>query len=342
MLCRSPRIHLLFCLTVAAGIVRAEDYKIRIGLPAHVGDRAEARYIGTLTFRSVMNYDDHETKKEEDQRVEMDVIEEVRKVDSHHHATQVALEIQRCEEVKKDGTRRAIIPPGRKMTVTAKKDDTELKLDQGKLDAKDEAIVRLIIHLRQQDGPDDDELFGSKQRQSIGSSWPINSEAFAKQSHRDGYDPTKPEDVKGTTTLVAVQDVPGFGPCLQLEINFTIENMTGTQGEYKMIDGTYQSISEMLAPVDESLNEAPSESWASQYHQVYTATYDGKPVRVEQDTTRTIEGHHKILPPKKSSAAQPASVPSTVPSTQPKPMPLSTKPATTLSATRPATTSHVR
>jgi hypothetical protein len=333
------RTHFLFCLILAAGIVRADDYKIRIGLPAHVGDRAEAQYIGTMTFRSSMYFDDREKKTDDDRRVEMHVIEEIRKVNKDNRATQVAVEIKRCEEVKKDGTHRTIIPAGRTLLVTAKKDEgAQLTLDQGKLDKKDEPLVRLIVHLREQDGPDDDELFGTKQRQKVGSSWPINAEAFAKQPARDGYDPVEPKQVKGTTTLVGVQDVSGFGTCLQLEINFTIDHMTGTQGEYKMVDGTHQSISEVLIPIDESKVEAPAESWASQYHQAYTATYDGKPVRVEQDTTRTIEGHHKILPPKPASATQP----STVPSTQPRPMPLSTKPATRSTTTESATTSHVR
>ncbi len=323
-------------LLLAQG-TRAEDYKIRISLPAHVGERADAQYVATSTLHSVMNFDDRETKKDEEQRFELDGIEEVRKIDTKNRATQIAIEIKRCEEVKKDGSRRTIIPAGRTLIATAKKKaEAELKLDQGKLASKDETLVRLIVHLRDQEGPDDDEVFGTSKRQSVGASWPMNAQAFVKQPVENGYDPIDPKNVKGKTTFVAVQDVPGFGPCLQLELNFTVEHMTGTQDNYKMIDGTYQSITAMLMPVND-IDDSPAESWASQYHQIYTATYDGRPVRVEQDSARTIEGHRTMLPPKPGSTTQPT----TVPSTRPTPKPLSTKPALG-STTKSAATSQVR
>jgi hypothetical protein len=329
------RAALLSCLIALAGAAAAEEYKIRISLPAHVGERADAQYIATMNTHSVTNFDDRETKTDEDKRVELDGIEEVRKVDAKNRATQIILEVKRCEEVMKDGAKRTIISPGRTLQVTAKKDaEAELKLDQGTLAKKDEALVRLIVHLREHNDPDDDAIFGTTKPQLVGASWPINAKAFAKQPSQEGYDPVDPKNVKGKSTFVAVQDVRGFGTCLQLELDFTVEHMTGKQGEYKMIDGTYQSITEMLLPISD-VDDSPAESWASQYHQTYTSTYDGKPVRVEQHLTRTIEGHRTMLPSKPASTTQPA----TVPSTRPTPRPLTT---TTSPATKSATTSKVR
>jgi hypothetical protein len=310
-------LPLLALLGLMASRARAQDYQIRMTLPAHVGERADAQYVATQTMHQVMNYDDHETKRDESERVELDGIEEVKRVDGSNRATQVALEIKRCEEVLKDGTHRTIIPAGQTLLATAKKGEAELKLDHGTLNKKDEALVRLIVHLREREGPSDDEMFGTKERQKIGSSWPINAEAFAKQPAQPGFDPVDPKNIKGTTTLVAVQDVPGFGPCLQLELDFTIQKMTGMLGEYKLIDGMYQSITEMLMPIND-LDDSPAESWANQYDQVYTATYDGKPVRVDRHSTRTIEGHRTMLP-SKSRATQPATVPSTRPTPRPLP-----------------------
>jgi hypothetical protein len=193
----------------------------------------------------------------------------------------------------------------------------------------------LIVHLREHNQPDDDEVFGTDKPQAVGASWPLNPEAFAKQSESGSHDPVDPKHVKGATTLVAVRDIPGFGPCLQLELNFTIDHMTGTNGEYKLIDGTYQSITAMLMPMNDR-SDSPAESWASRFHQVFTSSYDGKPVRVEQDATRTIEGHRTMLPSKPASTTQP----STVPSTRPTPKPLAS--TTVAASTKPATTPQVR
>jgi hypothetical protein len=329
------RCVFLVCVIVFAGIARAEDYKIRMSLPAHVGERADARYVATLAVHSVMNYEDRETKTDEAQRVELDAIEDVRQIDSNQRPTQISLEIKRCVEVLKDGSHRTILSPGRTLLATTKKhDEAELTLDRGKLTRQDEALLRLIVHLREREEPSDDEIFGTEARQAIGSSWPINSKAFARQPSQPGFDPVRPKNISGTTTLVAVHEVPGFGPCLQLELNFTIRKMTGIVGEYKLVDGTYQSITAMMMPIEDG-KDSPAESWANQYHQVYAGTYDGNPVRVERDTTRTIEGHRTMLSSKPAITTQPA----TVPSTRPAPKPLAKRPAAT---TAPSTTSHVR
>lgn len=215
--------------------------------------------------------------------------------------------------------------------------ETQYTLDSGRLSPTDQGVLRLALNIQEEGVPNDDDTFGTKEPQAVGASWPINAEAMTRRLREQSYDPIEPKQVKGTVKLVGVEDVPDVGPCLHVEFDFTVMNMTGSSNGYKMENGDFECIDAALVPIGKG--DCVLESSASQFHQVYTATFGDKPVRVESHSVRTLEVHRKPLPPKPAATQPSTSQPTTIPSTRPMPHPLSTAPAP--STTR-ATTKQVR
>jgi hypothetical protein len=314
----------------------AQEYPIRFTNPAQVGDRAETSWSATQKTKTTMNVDEREKNQDENRKVEVEGIEEVRRVDGKGMPTRIAITIKRCEEISADGKKRTIASPGRVLTMVSRNKETQYTLDSGRLSAMDQGLLRLALNIQEEGVPNDDDTFGTKKPQAIGASWPVNTKAMTQRLREQSYDPVDPKQVKGTVKLVGVEDVPDIGPCLHVEFDFTVMNMTGSSNGYKMEDGDFECIDAALVPIGKG--DCVQESSASQFHQVYTATFGDKPVRVESHSVRTLEVHRKPLPQK--PATQPSTTqPATIPSTRPTPHPLAT---TTATATANATTKQVR
>lgn len=96
---------------VLSANARAEEYPIRFTNPAHLGDRAESSWIATQKTKTTMNVDEREKDRDEDRKVEVEGIEEVRRVDGKGMPTRIAITIKRCEEISADGKKRTIVSP---------------------------------------------------------------------------------------------------------------------------------------------------------------------------------------------------------------------------------------
>jgi hypothetical protein len=310
----------VFSIALAA---HAEDYPVRLSFPSKVGDRSKTSYVAESKNHSVVTVNDRDTDRDDNHKVEIEGIEEVRTIDAKGNATRIAFTVKRCEEIMPDGKPRTIIAPGRMISMTCHDGDMIYMLDTGRVAPKDEALLRLALHVSEANMPDDDELFGTKQRKSIGDTWPVNREAMSRRLREPSYDTVDPKNIKGTVKLVAVEDVPDVGKCEHVEVDFTVQKMTGNLQGYKLEDGTFESIDAILIPMKGV--DPIQESSASTFHQIYSASYGDSTVRVVSDTTRTIEVKRKALPPKVETQT---TQPTTVPSTRPKPKPLQKAPTT--------------
>jgi hypothetical protein len=121
-----------------------------------------------------------------------------------------------------------LLPKGSVVIAEAEGNDTKFSLKDGDLKPDASGLLELLFHLSSDDArASDDELFGTKEKQAVGSEWPMNAKRAAEDY---GAEDVKVDaaDVSGTVKLDGVEK-DGESERLKLSGRMTVKKLVPTK-----------------------------------------------------------------------------------------------------------------
>ena len=199
----------------AAGATKDAEYDIKIARKIDVGTKYALTADGAL-MRQVTLTAGGKTQRQPDEGygVHLEGTVEVLALDEVGEEAKVACTVDKCSRITSDGEKE-LVPKGKVIIAEGKGKDTHFSLKDGaELPKEASDALDLAISLDTGDEYNDDELFGTKEKQKVGGSWPVNREHVAKDAGRVGVI-VKPGDVEGSFKLDGVEKA-GDVECLRL------------------------------------------------------------------------------------------------------------------------------
>lgn len=304
---------LLLSVTASAQSQPSEAYPIRLTRPSRVGQafrlQASAAVLNDITITLAPD------RKDANQRVaglQVDGRGEVLEVDGRGDVRKLKITVGQCVGTE-DDRQRELVRKGAVIVVTAGEKDPSFSID-GKPADKDTAdLLELIFPLREDKGPDDDAIFGTREKKRVGESWPINPAAAAEDLKAIGGQ-AKPENIRGSFKLAAVERHDGRA-VLKLEGRMEVTDFLPPRPDDLPGDVTLEPSSATfqittLMPVDPAL-PSPSESSTMVFTTPMTRTADGQPVKLQVVTRRAVEIRATYDPPPTEVTSRPATQPTT-------------------------------
>jgi len=262
---------LSFVVLVAGLIasVSAQDYAIKMTRPAKAGVKYHLNASGSLLEQKAIITGGKTNLTSSEHRIELSGKAEVLEIDAKGHELKTAITIEKC--VKTTGKSQLdLLPDGKTIIATSTNGQAIFAITDGAtLLPGDAALLQLVVPLY--DGSaDPDELFGTAERQHLGSSWPINAAAVVRDMQQRGMD-LKSEDIHGTTTFVSMTNVAGRD-CFELRTEMQIKSMApplplGT----RLARSEVKTVFNFMLPVDATRERASDSA-----HFTIKLAYQGK------------------------------------------------------------------
>jgi hypothetical protein len=199
----------MFLVQGSPAAPHAEDYAVQLDRPAVVGEQ----YLATGSVQHLHTFalitGESEKRKEERSTLRYERAVRVLEVGPTRHAHRAVLTVHRFTR-EAGGVTTDVFAAG--TTIDARLDGGKRVFEVGGKSVESQARQALIeaVDLSPEHLPTDDEVLGSRQRRSIGESWPVSSDAMTRK-HANVLDP---QTVAGKVTLVARREV-GQIPCLE-------------------------------------------------------------------------------------------------------------------------------
>ena len=247
-------------------LARAEDapakdkaYEVRIARKIEVGTKYALTADGAL-LRQVSLSAGGETKQQPDDGfgIHLEGTVEVLELDAIGEEAKVACTVEKCTRITPKGEQE-LVRKGQVIIAEGKGKDTVFTLRDGtELSKEATEALDLAISLDSGDEYNDDEMFGTKDKQKVGSSWPVDREKVAKDANRVGV-VVKPEDVEGSFRLDGLEKAVEV-ECLKLSGGLKMKNLgrkddddDGLPEGFKVESGTMEAKYGGLFPVDPSV-----------------------------------------------------------------------------------------
>lgn len=194
-----------------------KTYPVQLEHPGKTGQKYDIRF--TVAYKDEVNR--VVGRREPEIRtsvnaVELDAQVEVLETDSRGQESKIAVTLRKCVQVLEQ-KETEVLPKGSVVLAEVKEVDTVLSLKGGKLTAEQEAALGQVISLAPAKARTLDQTYGSTLRRKVGDKWDIDRAALAEHlaAHRVQV---KPEAIKGTTTLIDIEDRDG-----KRQLHFKIE-----------------------------------------------------------------------------------------------------------------------
>jgi hypothetical protein len=233
----SPRAFVLASLLAACAspAARAEDagakqYDVKIARKIEVGTKYALTADGAL-IRQVSLSAGGETKQQPDDGfgIHLEGTVEVLALDSIGEEAKVACTVEKCTRITPKGETE-LVPKGQVILAEGKGKDTVFSLkDGGELPKEATEALDLAISLDTGDEYTDDEMFGTKDKQKVGGSWPVEREKVARDAGRVGVI-IKPEDVEGSFRLDGLEKTGGV-ECLKVSGSLKMKKLSRKDDE---------------------------------------------------------------------------------------------------------------
>ena len=200
---------LLLLAAVSARGADDEKYEIRFDRPDAVGDKFKIEGEGAMIRRAGVVLDDK--RREEDPvgaGIKLEGTLEVLAVTPKGKTTKLSVTVEQCNRVSgPDETE--LLPKGSVIIAEAVGNDTKFSLKDGELKPEASGLLELLFHLSADDArATDDELFGTKEKQAVGSEWPMNAKRAAEDYAAEDVK-VDAADVGGTIKLEGVEKSGG-------------------------------------------------------------------------------------------------------------------------------------
>jgi hypothetical protein len=198
----------------------AQDYAIKLsrpkkaGMKCHVTGRATEREEQALIVSGRTNHT--ENAYDLDFAADAEVLE----VDPKGLVKKALFTLETCLKTSKQG-REQLFPKGTVIVASSQEGKTVLSTKDGQPIPPAESKVLSAVISVHNEGPDDDEIFGTAARQKVGSSWPVNTDVALRDLEKKMPGMTLSAG-KGSTRLVGITKVDGID-CLDLSAELRMQ-----------------------------------------------------------------------------------------------------------------------
>lgn len=304
-------LTLLFAVCLTAGPpARADDrkpaeqatdkrYPIKFVRPVTVGTKYHYVADGAILQRMKMTVGGKPGRSSEDGHgIHVEGTVEVLAVNDEGEEAKVACKLDKCVRMTGEDEKE-LIPAGRVVTAVAGKEKTTFTLDEGAISKEAEEALDLVLRLPEDDGYTDDDVYGTKEPQKVGASWPVNAEAMAKSAEDEDVK-VDPKDVGGSLKLEAIETVEGV-ECLKISGSLSVKRLIpkapeGLPPGTKVVNGSMDARFSGLFPTDlskGSLSESMSMVMSNTLKR--EADDQGPEFVIETTLQRAVEMKRKFL-----------------------------------------------
>jgi hypothetical protein len=199
-------------------------YEIRIARSVPVGTKYALTADGALLRQVTLHVAGREQKQPDDGfGIHLEGTVEVLALDDVGEEAKVSCVVDKCNRITSEGEKE-LVPKGKVLIAEGKGKDTKFHYDDGtELPKVASEALELAISLDTGDEVTDDDMFGTKDKQAIGGSWPVHADAVAKDAARVGVI-VKPEDVEGSFKLDGLKKV-GDVECMKVSGNLRMKKL---------------------------------------------------------------------------------------------------------------------
>lgn len=199
-------------LAVAVAIVlislsaKAEEqaYNIRLSHPSKVGETYRVVANSRHTERVAIFVGDVPVNgKVDDFSVELIAMATASQVSGGGKVTKSTVRIEKLM-LSTGGETKALLSPGTVVIVSADGQWKRFTINDAAVDMATEKALRTVLAEVVSTGPNDDEVFGTKEKKKIGETWQVNRELLAKSFYEKAKMTVNPSDVVGGVTLEGV------------------------------------------------------------------------------------------------------------------------------------------
>ena len=243
----------------AVGSTKEPEYDVKIARKIDVGAKYTLTADGAL-LRQVTLTTGGRAKRQPDEGygIHLEGTVEVLALDSLGEEAKVSCTVEKCSRITSDGEKE-LVPKGSVIIAEGKGKDTRFSLKDGaELPKEASDALDLAISLDTGDEYNDDELFGTGEKQKVGGSWPVNRERVSKDAGRVGVI-VKPENVEGSFKLDGVEKA-GDVECLKLSGTLKMKKLERKDDEddglpegFSVESGSMEAKYGGLFPVDPSV-----------------------------------------------------------------------------------------
>jgi hypothetical protein len=280
----------LFVSSATALPTRADaaDYEIKLTRAPKVGQKYTLKVEGALTRETTLSMAGREaTSVKEGFGVQLEGTVEVLGINGDGEEAKVAFTVSKCIRLTEDGESE-IVPAGRVVTATGGKEDTTFTIDQGELSAEAKESLDLVLRMGEEDGFNDDKIYGTTKRQPLGATWALNAQAASDEAKADGFK-FEPKDITGSLKLEKVEKV-GDIECLRIGGDTHIKSFVADPPPQMTFDrGELKARYWGLYPVDSSIGGTLAEAVSV----THTTSFHGKTgeqeARFQIKTQRAVE-----------------------------------------------------
>jgi hypothetical protein len=261
-----------------------KTYAIKLVRPPKVGQKYTFTAEGALTRHTTITANGQELGKTDDEYgIHLEGTIEVLTVNKDGEEGKVACTVAKCTRVSPEGEAE-LIPAGRIITATGGKEETTFTIDQGKLSDEAKEAIDLVLRMGEEDGYNDDRIYGTTKQQPVGGSWDMDAKASSDEAKDDEviFDP---KDVSGTMRVDKAETIDGV-ECLRVSGMTEIKRLEFKAPEGLKIDkGTLKAHYGGAYPVDVKASGPLRESMSV----TQAATFKGKGDKGGPDAKTVVE-----------------------------------------------------
>jgi hypothetical protein len=286
------RVCLVF-IAISATNVLADEYDVRLFFPAKRGDGYR---ISTTVkqLQTVRTFIDGTDKGEKSEGLTVELIASITELEVNEkgRATKRQMSLENC--IIDSGGEKKTLPSGLQVVAFEKNKQKVFEINGVPADPLISKALQLALPLNPE-APTDDEAFGTREKKSIGDSWPINAE-FLSRSLRELYGIVA-TDVSGTMRL---DDVVRGEQTNYLIVSGAIaigDFSMALPLDFRMQSGRVKSTLSGRYPISQRHQQSSETSeWIAEFVAVASPSGNGKEVTVkgviERKRTVEIEGNN--------------------------------------------------
>jgi len=217
---RRKYLLVLTVLLLLPAVALAETYDIVMSRTARAGDR----YSVAATAQSVSRAEapGKRSPTVTERRLAISGELEMLEVRASGRASRSRLTVSHFEGTE-NGKPVAGLAEGAVVTAQLEGEDTVYRVNGEPAEEGLSELLKMVLHYRRDDIPDDQAFFGTDQPRAVGEAWPVNAAVAAETLSRDKLT-VEPGDVTGQTRLVDLTDVDGT-PCLRIAGEVTVTDV---------------------------------------------------------------------------------------------------------------------
>ncbi len=203
---RSTRGNTIIAVLVCGlvGILNAQDFEIKMARPSKVGDTYGVESKGSTEQHIAFTVDGEAAPPQNEMTsAVLKAKAEVLAVTALGKESKVRFTVASLSKIV-DGKAEEVLPAGTVVIGVHRGKKTEFTVADGPAAPEIAKLLDVVIHLAPDNKQEvnDDVIFGTKERQKIGGTWPVNAVAASKDLALSQELKVAPENITGTVTLV--------------------------------------------------------------------------------------------------------------------------------------------